>query len=328
MYIKQPNVAIVIPTLNEEDFIQECLNSVFSQTYPLEKMDIMVIDGGSFDKTIEIVEEILSTHSNVRLLHNPKKIQSIAFNIGVSLSNAPIVVRLDAHAKYDAHYVELCVKHIVGNKDYGNVGGKWSIYPSQNTLIAHANALLNQSRFGIGGASYRIGNKAKEVDTVPFGAFPRKVLNVVGTMSEQLVRGEDNEYNYRIQKKGYKIFFDPEIKCTYYSRSTIKASIRQMYGNGVSIGKLFFLNPKILSLRHFIPFVFFMCLILLSILSFFSVYFLYSLLGLLVVYLLVDILFSINIAYKHNWKLFFVLPILFFAVHIAYGYGTLIGMLR
>ena len=82
--------------------------------------------------------------------------------------------------------------------------------------------------FGIGGAAFRVGNEAKEVDSVPFGTFPREVLEKVGGMREDLARGEDNEINSRIRKNGYKVFIDPKIQSTYFSRATIKANMKQM----------------------------------------------------------------------------------------------------
>ena len=76
-------VAVVIPTLNEEKFIACCLDSVIAQSYPFDDMDVMVVDGGSKDRTKEIVEDYKRKYQNIRFLNNPGRIQSIAFNIGV-----------------------------------------------------------------------------------------------------------------------------------------------------------------------------------------------------------------------------------------------------
>lgn len=103
-------VAIVIPTLNEEKFIARCLESIIQQTYPFDKMDVMVVDGGSKDRTREIVQRISHDYPNIRLVDNPGRIQSIAFNIGVKASSAPYVVRLDAHATYNKVYIEKCLE--------------------------------------------------------------------------------------------------------------------------------------------------------------------------------------------------------------------------
>ena len=83
-------VAVIIPTLNEERYIEQCINSILYQTYPFDKMDIMIVDGGSIDNTRFIVNQMSLTMPNVRLIDNPKRIQSAAFNIGVKNSDAPI----------------------------------------------------------------------------------------------------------------------------------------------------------------------------------------------------------------------------------------------
>lgn len=105
-------VAIVIPTLNEERFISRCLNSIIKQTYEFEKMDVMIIDGGSNDNTKDIVAEYQKSHQNIRFIENKKKIQSVAFNIGIKNSTAPYIIRLDAHAEYNSEYISLCIKNL------------------------------------------------------------------------------------------------------------------------------------------------------------------------------------------------------------------------
>lgn len=321
-------VAIIIPTLNEEKFITECLNSVVNQTYPLERMDVIVVDGGSKDETHSIVEKFHIRYENIRLLNNSGRIQSIAFNIGVKFSDAPYIIRLDAHAIYDPKYIEICIMRLQENVNRGNVGGRWDIVAQNSTLVAQANAILNSCKFGIGGASFRVGALAGNVDTVPFGAFPRNVIDKIGGMREDLIRGEDNEFNFRIRNAGYEIFFDPNIVCTYYARATMKGSVKQMYANGKSIGHLLRIDRRIISLRHFVPFLFTLSIISGFVLSFVTKWFT-CLLGLIfLVYLFADILASICMAYKNGRKFFLPLLVLFFMVHISYGWGTIIGIVK
>ncbi len=321
-------VAIVIPTLNEEKYIERCIESVIKQTYPFEKMDVMIVDGGSSDKTCEIVTTISQKYNNVRLLHNEKKIQSVAFNIGVANSTAPYVIRLDAHAVYNEKYVELCIKSLSENHEIGDAGGVCNIRPRRNEMIPETNAILNKSRFGIGGASFRVGAKAGFVDTVPFGAFPRHVIDEVGGMREDMPRAEDNEYVSRIKKTGYKIYLDPEIVCTYYSRDTFGASVKQMYANGLSIGHLFYVDRSAIGLRHFVPFVFVTSLLLSLAGAVFYSPLLYLFAFILILYFVVDLLASCTLCRKYGWKYFMVLPSLFFCVHCAYGWGTICGLIK
>lgn len=319
-------VAVVIPTLNEEKFIARCLDSVISQSYPFADMDVMVVDGGSKDRTKEIVTAYNKKHPNIRLLTNPRRIQSISFNIGVQNSSAPYIVRLDAHALYKPYYIEGCMKGLEGDPKRGNVGGQWDIQPQNDSLWATTNAILNYSKFGIGGASYRVGAQAGNVDTVPFGSFPRTMIEKIGGMRDDLPRGEDNEFNSRIKKAGYDIYFDPAIECVYYARPTLKASCKQMYANGESIGHLFYVDRESIGLRHLVPLLFVVGIICGVLLSFVWLPFFFALLAGLCLYFTCDILASVMAAKENGWKYLLPLFIMFFCVHISYGWGTIVGM--
>ena len=320
------NVVVVIPTLNEEKFIARCLDSVIAQSYPFAEMDVMVVDGGSKDRTKEIVEEYHEKYPNVRFLNNPGRIQSIAFNIGVKNSDAPYIVRLDAHALYKPYYIEGCIKGLMEDANRGNVGGQWDIQPQNDSLWATTNAILNYSKFGIGGASYRVGAQAGNVDTVPFGSFPRSMVEKIGGMREDLPRGEDNEYNSRIHKSGYDIYFDPQIECVYYARPTLKASCKQMFANGESIGHLFYVDRESVGLRHLVPLLFVLAIIVGGIGSLIWRPIFYIWLAGLGMYFLCDLAASMMAAKKHGWKYFFPLFLMFFLVHISYGVGTIKGV--
>lgn len=326
-------VAVVIPTLNEEKFIARCLDSVIAQSYPFNDMDVMVVDGGSKDRTKDIVEEYKRKYQNIRFLNNPGRIQSIAFNIGVKSSDAPYIVRLDAHATYNHRYIEKCIEKFSANAEVlgcapefvGNVGGVCSIRPQHSGLIAETSAILNQSRFGIGGAAFRVGAPAGFVDTVPFGCFPRKVLEKIGGMREDLPRGEDNEFNSRIRKAGYKIYLDPEIVCSYFSRDTLRTNMKQMYANGESIGHLFYVDKDSVGIRHLIPLLFVGSILCGVVLAFVWLPFFYAFLAELCLYFTCDLLASILAAKEHGWKYLLPLFVMFFCVHISYGWGTIVG---
>lgn len=320
-------VAIVIPTLNEERFISRCLNSIIKQTYEFEKMDVMIIDGGSKDNTKDIVAEYQKSHQNIRFIENKKKIQSVAFNIGFKKSTAPYIIRLDAHAEYDSKYISLCIENLKQDEKRGNVGGRCNILPFNQSIWAQTNAILNHSRFGIGGAAFRVSNEAHNTDSVPFGAFPRKVIDQIGGMREDLPRGEDNEYNSRIRKAGYKIFFNPNIISSYFARPTLGASCKQMYANGNSIGYLYYIDREAIGIRHLVPLLFVVSGLFSIIISVLWSPFCYVFCGGLALYLIADAMASIMGA-KDNVKCTLPLFILFFCVHVSYGMGTIAGLIK
>lgn len=319
-------VAVVIPTLNEEKFIAQCLDCVIKQSFPFAEMDLMVIDGGSKDKTKEIVTEYSKKYENIRFIHNTGKIQSIAFNIGAKNSDAPYIVRLDAHALYNKDYIEKCIEGLEDDETRGNVGGRCIILPYNETLWAQTNAILNYSRFGIGGSSFRVGITPGYVDSVPFGAFPRSVFDKVGGMREDLPRAEDNEYNSRIRKAGYKVYFNPEIVSSYYARPTLYTSCKQMFANGESIGHLFYVDRDSIGLRHLVPLLFVAGIIVSTMLSFVWWPFIYALIVGLGLYFICDITASVIAAKEHGWNYFLPLFTMFFCVHMSYGWGTIVGL--
>lgn len=320
-------VAIVIPTLNEERFISRCLDSIIKQTFKFEKMDVMIIDGGSNDKTKDIVAEYQKSHQNIRFIENKKKIQSVAFNIGFKKSTAPYIIRLDAHAEYDSKYISLCIENLKQDEKRGNVGGRCNILPFNQSLWAQTNAILNHSRFGIGGAAFRVSNEAHNTDSVPFGAFPRKIIEKIGGMREDLPRGEDNEYNSRIRKAGYKIFFDPNIISSYFARPTLGASCKQMYANGNSIGYLYYIDREAIGIRHLVPLLFVVSGLFSIIISVLWSPFCYVFCGGLALYIIADAIASIMGA-KDKVKCTLPLFILFFCVHVSYGMGTIAGLIK
>lgn len=320
-------VAIAIPTLNEERFISRCLDSIIKQTFKFEKMDVMIIDGGSNDKTKDIVAEYQKSHQNIRFIENKKKIQSVAFNIGFKKSTAPYIIRLDAHAEYDSKYISLCIENLKQDEKRGNVGGRCNILPFNQSLWAQTNAILNHSRFGIGGAAFRVSNEAHNTDSVPFGSFPRKIIEKIGGMREDLPRGEDNEYNSRIRKAGYKIFFDPNIISSYFARPTLGASCKQMYANGNSIGYLYYIDREAIGIRHLVPLLFVVSGLFSIIISVLWSPFCYVFCGGLALYLIADAIASIMGA-KDNVKCTLPLFILFFCVHVSYGMGTIAGLIK
>lgn len=322
-----PLISVIIPSLNEERYLNRCLDSVFEQSYPSDCMEVFVVDGQSTDSSTDIVRNFMENHPNLHLLDNPQRYQSVAFNLGVGKSAGDVIIRLDAHTDYHPDYIARCVAQLKTG-GYGNVGGRWLIKPGSDTIMGKAIALMNSSVFVIGGADFRVGTEKKLVDTVPFGAFPREVIAHIGGMDEGLIRGEDNEYNGRIRSAGFKILFDPEIISYYVSRPDLPSFLSQMYSNGKSIGILLRQSPFSVSLRHLVPLLFLLFLFTGSIMSFFFFpvrLIFFSVLG---VYLFANFFFSLKSARKVMLKAFPHIVLATFLTHLIYGVGTIAGLFR
>src|SRR3989344_1920005 len=117
-----PEISIIIPCRNEEKFIAQCLDSILAADFPKDDMEVLVVDGMSQDKTRDIVKKYSTQYPFIYLLDNPKYITPCALNIGIKNAKADIVIRIDAHAKYDKNYFKNCVKNLALHQA-DNVGG-------------------------------------------------------------------------------------------------------------------------------------------------------------------------------------------------------------
>ena len=193
-------VSIIIPCRNEEKFIEKCINSILKQDYK-GKIEVLVIDGMSEDKTREIIKKIAEKHRNIKLIDNHKKITPVALNLGIEKARGEIIMRVDAHYFLDKNYIRECIETLEKH-EADVVGGVWKILPRENTLIGKSIALVLSNKFGAGFAYYKIGEKRiREVDTV-FFCCKKEIFEKAGKFNENLKRGQDMEWNLRLRRKG------------------------------------------------------------------------------------------------------------------------------
>mgnify|MGYP000313990991 CR=1 FL=1 len=324
-------VSIIIPCRNEEKFIEKCLESISNQDYPKEKMEVLVVDGMSEDKTREIIEDFRSKNVNlkIKLIDNPKKFTPFAFNIGIRKAKGELIMLAGAHATYEKDYISKCVRYL---KEYNAdcVGGVLKTIPTENTLITKAIAISLSHPFGAGTSYFRIGSKEpKEVDTVFGGCYKREVFEKIGLFNENLLRSQDMEFNLRLKKVGGKILLFPDIVAYYYPQSNLEDFFLHNFKDGIwaILPSKFVKTP--FKLRHYIPLIFVLSLFGSGILGiFFSPFFLLFafIFGL---YILVNFYFSAKISIKEkNWRYFFVMPIIFASRHFGYGLGSIIGLIK
>jgi len=324
-----PLVSIIIPCRNEEKYIGKCLDSIISQDYPKEKMEVLVVNGASEDRTKEITENYIHKYPFIKILENYKKFTPFALNIGIKRSMGEIIMRMDAHATYEKDYVSKCLKYLKKYKT-DNVGGIMKTLPGENTIIAKAITLCLSHPFGVGNAYFRIGfKKPKFVDTVFGGCYRKKMLEKIGYFNENLARGQDMELNLRIRKFGGKTLFVPEIKSFYYARSDFKSFWSHSFMDGAELIAPLKFGVVIFSWRHLAPFFFILILIALGLPAFFFREFLWLIFVLVFLYLLINLYFSVKIAFaKRNFRYLFLMPIAFGVLHIGYGLGSVWGFLK
>jgi len=318
-------VSVIVPVRNNEKHVANCLDSILAQDYHREKLEILVADGMSEDGTRKILKEYCDKYSHISILDNPSRMTPQAFNIGIRNSKGEIITLMSPHCTFTNNYISKCVEYLHKTKA-DNIGGITEHRGEGFTGSAIAFASVN--KFGLGGAKFRTAQKAQYVDTVFPGAWPRETFEKYGYFNDQLIRNQDIEHNFRIRKNGGKVYFTPEIKCVYFCRSNLKDLWKQNFGNGIWSIKTVKIAPGSLSLRHFVPLIFVCGLIGSMIFSFFSFWGNILLLLIIGSYLLAVIFFSIKIGFTKGIKHVFILPIIFMTMHLSYGFGSLMALIR
>lgn len=241
--VSVPLVSVVIPVLNEESRIQECLESVQAQTYQREQIEVIVADGGSSDRTRELVAVLAQDDPRIRLIDNPGRNQAAGLNVAIAVSRGDVIARLDGHAAWRPWHLEHCVR-VLEETGADNVGG--TMEGVGESVVAQATALATASPFGMGGARYRYSRTMIETDTVFLGCFRRSALERVGPFNEALPPHEDYELNHRIRRSGGRIVFSPEIPTTYWVRDSWARLALQFFRYGRSKANVVRMTPGVL----------------------------------------------------------------------------------
>jgi glycosyltransferase involved in cell wall biosynthesis len=322
-------VSIIIPCRNEEKYIGRCLDSIILQDFPKENFEILIIDGTSEDKTREIVEryKIQNTRYKIQILNNPRKYTSFGLNIGLREARGKIIIRMDAHADYQKDYVSKCVKYLK-EQNADNVGGIMKTLPADKTIQARAIADCLSHFFGAA-SSFRLGSKkVREVDTVFGGCYKKEVFEKIGEFNEKLTRSQDLEFNLRLKAAGGKIILVPDIVSFYYPSAHLGDFLRHNFSDGIWVTYPLKFGIRIFKLRHLLPLIFTTIVLLSLILGFFSIWFRYLFVLISGGYLILDLLFSIQVSLKSRLKKFFLMPTAFFIRHFGYGLGSLWGLIK
>ncbi len=317
-----PFVSVLMPVRNEADFIAEALNAVIHQDYPEDLVEIIVCDGMSTDSTREIVRELQIAHPNIRLLENPARIAPSAMNIAYNAAKGAILVRVDGHCCVAPNYVTHCVLHLKEDPAIWGVGGPLEtvgLGPDADSI-----AIAMSSRFGVGGSAFRTAiGKTMFVDTVAFPAYRREAMELAGPYDEELVRNQDDEYNYRLRKLGGKILLAADVHVKYYSRGSFSKLWRQYLQYGFYKVRVMQKHPRQMSPRQFVPVSFVLALFMSLLIAKWQPL---PLFGILCSYLFVNLTATYLLSSRRGWKHVVRLPLAFATMHFSYGLGFLAGL--
>ena len=321
-------VTLGIIAYNEEKYLPQLLRNIVEQTYPINKIEIVLVDGKSEDDTLKIMKKFAEDNTNflnVKVCINEKRTQPSGWNVVIKQMTGDILIRIDSHALIPNDFVKKNVECIERGEFV--CGGPRTNIIDENTRWKRVLLAAEQSLFGSGIAPYRRDKSIEYVKTVFHAAYHREVIETVGLFNEELLRTEDNEYHYRVRKHGYKICYDHNISSSYQTRNSLKKMIKQKYSNGLWIGKTIWKCPGCISLFHLVPCVFVLSLIISMFLFLLQTKWIFIFLVLLYMCICFILMISCWLKDVRNYFqvcLMFIFPIL----HISYGIGTIVGIFK
>lgn len=324
-----PSFAFIIPCFNEEGYLQQAVEAIISNGYPLENLDILIVDGGSTDNTLCIAEKLSEKYEIVRVFKNPKKILASAWNIGIENSNSDFIIAGNAHAKIEKnHFSKLADLSLKYTADC--YAPMLITHPQDDTAFGKAVGGMMSHKFGVGNSEFRTstGGEPIYVDTAHLGAYKQEVFMSGFRYNEEMVRSQDVELHKRLRLSGKKLLLCPSIKVHYYTRSNPKGFFKFGFINGYWVTKPMQFGATIASSRHLVPLVFVLSILFPILLSiFFTNLYLISILSIFL-YTLLLIYVAIE-KYSKEKKLIYLFftPFVFSSYHISYGFGSLIGLI-
>jgi glycosyltransferase involved in cell wall biosynthesis len=321
-----PFVSVIIPCRNEEGYIASCLDSILASRYPQDRLEILVADGRSTDRSREIVDRYAAAEPSVRLLDNPRRTTPAALNVAIRAASGSIIIRMDAHVLYPPDYIP---RLVAGLEETGadNVGGVLEMIPAEDSASARAIALGLSHRFGVGDSLFRTGTRdRREVDTVPFGCFRREVFERVGMFDEDLIRNQDDEFNFRIITRGGRVLLLPDVFCQYFGRRSFGQLSRMYYQYGYFKPLVARKVGRVMTVRQLIPALFVAGLLVSAAASLWLPVAREIFAAIASAYLLPVLFCSASAAWTHGPRCGTALVAVFPTLHFSYGIGFLAGI--
>ena len=309
-------VSVICPVLNGSKYIEKNIIKYFLNSKP-ENKELIIVDGGSTDKTKSIIQKFIQKYPNILLIDNPHKYVPHALNIAIKQSKGKYIARLDVHTEYPVNYLEKCID-LVQKTNAANVGGTLisSGFSKKGLAISHCMSSI----FGVGNSIPRIKKFDGFVDAVAFGFWERKVFEKYGLFDELLIKNQDEDHNFRIKEMGGKIYQSSTLLTKYYVREKFIGLIKQMFNYGKYKPLVLSRNVDRIRIRHIIPTVF--TLYLISLLFFTNIITLIP----IVLYLIINIIFSFKSDKSISIKI--VCIITYLLMHVSYGSGFIVGLIK
>lgn len=247
-----PFISIVVPIRNEEATIERLTRSLLEQDYPRDRYEILMADGGSSDRTRELLAGV-DPGARVVVLDNPGRTAPAALNVAISKAKGEIITRVDGHSYVAPDYLSRIVA-VMEETGESVVGGPVQMHADTPFRRALVEALY--SRIAVGAVPYRTLKTRAYVESLQTGSFRKAVLDAVGPFDESLAVVEDLDMNTRIRKAGYRLLLDPSIRFWYLPRPTLGALWRQIYAVGLVKARILRKHHDIFKWKYVGPTVF------------------------------------------------------------------------
>ena len=324
-----PIISVVIPIRNEERFIARTLDFILNQDYPKDKLEILVVDGQSDDKTVEIVDEKALKDTCVKLLNNPKRLSSTARNIGAKAARGEIITFIDGHVYIDNDQLLKNTARLMVEKDVSALSRPQLLDTPDNSFFQRAVAIARKSALGHGLDSTIYSMREEYVDPTSSGASYRcEVFDKVGYFNEAFDAAEDVEFNYRVGQAGFKSFTSPKLAVYYYPRTNLNSLFRQLTRYGVGRFRFLHEHREAISSGALIPPLYYLGLIGLFIAALISDFARPFLAGYAGFYAAGIIFGSLYQSIRQGIGYLFILPAIYIYIHSGLAWGFISEAVR
>jgi len=307
-----PPVSVILPILNEERDLNQCITAILQQDYPSE-IEIILALGPSKDKTTMIAEKLSAADKRIKIVNNPSGKTATGLNLAIKISSYEILCRIDGHSEISNTYIKTAVE-IMNKQGAVNVGGL--MFADSNKGLQRTIAQAMRSKLGVGSSKFHTGGSAGESETVYLGTFDKSAVLAVGGFDERFIRAQDWELNYRLRKNGGLIWFDPRLVVTYRPRNTFIKLAKQYFQYGRWRRVITRQHQNTVNFRYLAPPIA-VLVILLSI--FFAVFINQIFITPLAIYFASLVIGSIFIGKEIADKL--IMPLVLATMHLSWGIG-------
>jgi glycosyltransferase involved in cell wall biosynthesis len=307
-----PAVSVILPILNEERDLRDCISAILQQKYD-GKLEVILALGPSTDNTNQIANSLAQADSRIKLVNNPTGKTAAALNLAIAAASSEIICRIDGHAEISNTYIKTAVE-IMMQTGAVNVGGLMNASADRGFQSVVATAM--RSRIGVGSSKFHTGGEAGPADTVYLGTFKKSAILQAGGFDEKYIRAQDWELNHRLRLNGGVIWFDPRLVVTYRPRDTFRKLAKQYFEYGRWRRAVSREHKGTVNYRYLAPPIALVINALSIVLGLFfsSIFFLPVL-----IYLLTIIFSSLFIGKSIYEKL--TLPMVLITMHVSWGFG-------